>query len=217
MHNDTESPEAISTLSAQKDRVTHEKRRSMKLVSTRRPARLQLDRVSTPIGTALLVTDEAGALRALDFEDCESRMLRLLRIHYGSMSLPRGVAPAEVRKNLQRYFGGEFKALRRISWATVGTQFQRSVWNALIGIASGQTLSYGELARLLGKPDASRAVGLANGSNPVGIVVPCHRQIGATGKLTGYGGGLHRKQWLLRHEGARFAEEQGHRRRSLRT
>jgi methylated-DNA-[protein]-cysteine S-methyltransferase len=170
-----------------------------------RPDRLQLDRISTPIGAALLVTDEAGVLRALDFDDCESRMLRLLRIHYGSMSLSGGVAPADVRSNLLHYFDGELDALRRIAWATAGTQFQRSVWNALVGIASGQTLSYGELARLLGKPDASRAVGLANGSNPVGIVVPCHRVIGATGKLTGYGGGLHRKHWLLRHEGARFA------------
>lgn len=179
----------------------------MTSASTKQPERLQLDRVSTPIGTALLVTDEAGVLRALDFHDYESRMLRLLRIHYGSGPLATGAAPSEVRSNLRCYFDGETHALRRIAWATGGTGFQRSVWNALVNIASGHTMSYGELARALGKPDASRAVGLANGSNPVGIVVPCHRVIGATGKLTGYGGGLHRKHWLLRHEGALFVEE----------
>lgn len=235
MRSATKSPEAISTLFGKEHRVTQQngtappgtgsyldaeeplrayscaqslqKCTSTTLVSTRRPARLQLDRVSTPIGTALLVTDEGGVLRALDFDDYESRMLRLLRIHYGGLSLPGGAAPAEIKSNLLRYFDGELDALRRISWATAGTQFQRDVWDALVGIASGQTLSYGELARLLGKPDASRAVGWANGSNPVAIVVPCHRVIGATGKLTGYGGGVHRKHWLLRHEGARFAEE----------
>jgi methylated-DNA-[protein]-cysteine S-methyltransferase len=175
-------------------------------VDSGQPARLQLDRIATPIGTALLVTDEVGVLRALDFDDYQPRMLRLLRIHYGSRSLADGVAPAEIRSSLRRYFDGEFDALHSIAWATAGTPFQRSVWNALVGIASGQTMSYGELARLLGTPDAARAVGWANGSNPVAIVVPCHRVIGATGKLTGYAGGLHRKLWLLRHEGARLAQ-----------
>ena len=170
-----------------------------------RPDRLLLDRVPTPIGTALLVTDEAGVLRALDFEEYESRMLRLLRLHYGGKSLQDGAAPAEMKSNLQRYFDGEPAALRSVAWATAGTPFQRTVWSALVAIPAGETRSYGELARQLGLPAAARAVGWANGSNPVAIVVPCHRVIGASGKLTGYAGGLHRKQWLLEHEGARIA------------
>ncbi len=170
------------------------------------PHRLQLDRISTPLGTALLVTDERGALRALDFHDYESRMLSLLRAHYGGIALSEGAAPAEIRSSLVNYFDGERDALRSVPWATAGEPFQRSVWNALVRIPPGETRSYGELARLLEMPDAARAVGWANGSNPIAIVVPCHRVIGANGKLTGYAGGLHRKQWLLRHEGARFAE-----------
>jgi methylated-DNA-[protein]-cysteine S-methyltransferase len=167
---------------------------------------LLLDRIATPIGTALLVCDEAGILRALDFDDYRSRLLRLLRVHYGNMPLAEAAAPAELRSSLQRYFEGQLDALRGIAWATAGTAFQRSVWRALVAIAPGHTMSYGELARSLGLPDAARAVGWANGSNPIAVVVPCHRVIGANGKLTGYAGGLHRKDWLLRHEGARFME-----------
>jgi methylated-DNA-[protein]-cysteine S-methyltransferase len=195
MRNDSENFAAMPMPSAQEHPV-----------AIARPARLQLDRLPTPIGEALLVTDEAGVLRALDFHDHEARMLKLLRIHYGSMALANGTAPGEVTGNLRRYFDGDLNALRSIAWATAGTPFQRSVWNALVTIPSGQTRGYGQLARMLGTPNASRAVGLANGSNPVALVVPCHRVIGASGKLTGYAGGLHRKSWLLRHEGARFVE-----------
>jgi methylated-DNA-[protein]-cysteine S-methyltransferase len=169
------------------------------------PDRLQLDRLATPVGTALLVTDENGVLRALDFDDYEVRMRRLLRLHYGSLSLDGGAAPAEIRSRLQRYFDGELDALRAVAWATAGTPFQRAVWSALVTIPSGETRAYGELARSIGQPAAARAVGWANGSNPVAIVVPCHRVIGASGKLSGYAGGLHRKEWLLRHEGAQAA------------
>jgi methylated-DNA-[protein]-cysteine S-methyltransferase len=84
--------------------------------------------------------------------------------------------------------------------ATNGTDFQKSVWHALRAIPAGQTVTYGELARRLGQPTAMRAVGLANGANPIGIVVPCHRVVGANGTLTGYAGGLERKRWLLAHE-----------------
>jgi methylated-DNA-[protein]-cysteine S-methyltransferase len=173
------------------------------------PDRLQLDRFATPVGTALLVTDEDGVLRALDFADYEARMLRLLRLHYGNLRLTDGAAPAQLRASLQHYFDGELDALRGIVWATSGTPFQRAVWSALVEIPAGETRAYGELARALGQPAAARAVGWANGSNPVAIVVPCHRVIGASGKLTGYAGGLHRKQWLLQHEGAPVQVEWG--------
>jgi methylated-DNA-[protein]-cysteine S-methyltransferase len=169
------------------------------------PRCLQIDRLETPIGAALLATDEQGVLRALDFHDYESRMLSLLRRHYASTPLSAGSAPDTARAALTRYFfEGELTDLARIEWAAAGTPFQRSVWNALLAIPPGETRSYGELACLLGRPTASRAVGWAIGSNPIAIVVPCHRVIGASGKLTGYASGLHRKHWLLQHE-ASFA------------
>ena len=165
---------------------------------------LFLDRQATPIGTALLVTDEAGLLRAFDFEDYEPRMRRLLRLHYGDAPLQAGTAPGAMKQHIDRYFSGDLQALDEVVWATAGTAFQRSVWCALTKIPVGETLSYRGLAERVGRPKAVRAVGLANGSNPVAVVVPCHRVIGADGSLTGYGGGLHRKLWLLQHEGARI-------------
>jgi methylated-DNA-[protein]-cysteine S-methyltransferase len=164
--------------------------------------RLHLDRLDTPIGRALLLTDDEGALRTLDWEDHEDRMRVLLRRHYGPVELDEGRAPDTVRLPLERYFAGELPALREIAWRTQGTPFQRAVWQALTEIQAGETLSYGALASRIGKASAVRAVGLANGANPVSVVVPCHRVIGADGSLTGYGGGLERKRWLLRHEGA---------------
>ncbi|GAC1625359.1 MAG: methylated-DNA--[protein]-cysteine S-methyltransferase [Nevskia sp.] len=102
---------------------------------------------------------------------------------------------------LRAYFAGELKQFD-VPLAARGTEFQQRVWQALLEIPYGVTTSYGELARRLGDAKASRAVGLANGRNPVSIIVPCHRVIGADGSLTGYGGGLDNKLWLLRHEGA---------------
>ena len=160
-----------------------------------------LDRLTTPIGTMLLVTDEDGVLRALDFEDYEARMKELLRLHYGAVSLSGGRAPKAMRSALSAYFDGDFAALKTVEWRVAGTPFQRKVWTALPGIPAGKTMSYGALAAKLGSPKAMRAVGHANGSNPISVVVPCHRLIGANGSLVKYGGGLHRKQWLLRHEG----------------
>jgi methylated-DNA-[protein]-cysteine S-methyltransferase len=170
------------------------------------PERLLLDRMATPIGEALIVTDEAGYLRAFDWDDRKSGMTHLLRLHYGSLVPEPGAAPADVRRAVRHYFEGDVGCLGTIEWRTAGTSFQRSVWTALTMIAPGRTLSYGVLATKLGLPGAARAVGLANGSNPISVVVPCHRVIGANGSLTGYGGGLERKQWLLRHEGAAFRE-----------
>ena len=166
------------------------------------PERLLLDRVGSPLGEMLLVTDEAGLLRAVDFHDFEARMRRLLRLHYGALAPQPGAAPAAVRAGFSAYFAGDFAALAGLAWATAGTDFQRMVWAALGQIPAGETSSYGALAARLGRPAAVRAVGAANGANPLSIVVPCHRLLGANGALTGYAGGLARKRWLLRHEGA---------------
>ncbi len=160
---------------------------------------LTLDRVPSPIGTILLVSDGA-TLRALDFADFEARMHRLLVRHYGAYELAPGRAPAEMRDRLAEYFDGAFAALDGISVRTAGSAFQRRVWDALRNIPPGTTTSYGRLAERIGAKGASRAVGLANGANPVALVVPCHRVIGANAGLTGYGGGLERKAWLLQHE-----------------
>ncbi len=172
------------------------------------PARLDLDRLDTPIGEALIVTDETGCLRALDWSDYEARMAQLLRRHYGSLAPQRGGAPRDIRRRLERYFAGEIGCLSEIEWRTAGTPFQRRVWEALTTIPPGRTLSYSTLATQLGCPKAVRAVGLANGANPVSVVVPCHRVVGSDGSLTGYGGGLHRKRWLLAHEGARARNDE---------
>ena len=171
------------------------------------PERLRLDRLATPIGEALIVTDERGALRAFDWADHEARMAQLLRLHYGSLVPVPGAAPKHVMRLLRRYFDGDIGCLDAIEWRTGGTPFQRAVWAGLTKIAPGRTLSYGALAAKLGCPTAVRAVGLANGANPISVVVPCHRVIGADGSLTGYGGGLPRKRWLLAHEGAVFRDQ----------
>ncbi len=164
---------------------------------------LFLDTFSAPLGEILLVHDQAGTLRALDFTDYKSRMRRLLRLHYGRTTLSPRAAPATTTDRLHAYFAGDVAALNDIPIATGGTAFQRAVWAALRGIPSGRTTSYGALAGQIGQPAAVRAVGAANSANPIGIIVPCHRVIGTSGKLTGYAGGLARKAWLLAHEGAR--------------
>jgi methylated-DNA-[protein]-cysteine S-methyltransferase len=163
--------------------------------------RFLLDRLPSPIGTLLVVTDEDGRLRALEFDDHDARLMTLLRRHYDDkFTLTQERAPAHVAGALRSYFAGRLDAVAQLPVATGGTPFQRLVWSALRLIPAGQTVSYGELASSIGRPGASRAVGLANRANPIGIVVPCHRVIGANGKLTGYAGGLERKQWLLDHE-----------------
>ena len=169
------------------------------------PETLTLDRVSTPVGEVLLVTDGEGAVRALDFADYEDRMTGLLARHAPGASLTAGRAPERVRAAVERYFGGDLRALDGLPVTTGGTDFQRSVWKALRAIPAGETRTYGQLAAAIGSPKAVRAVGLANGRNPVALIVPCHRVIGANGTLTGYAGGLERKRWLLQHEGASVA------------
>jgi methylated-DNA-[protein]-cysteine S-methyltransferase len=145
--------------------------------------------LESPIGTLLLAADANGLQQILFSTD-------------GRPARPNpaweedATALAEVVRQLKAYFAGELETFE-LSLAPQGTPFQQKVWGELCKIPYGETISYGELARRIGNPNASRAVGLANGSNPISIVIPCHRVIGANGKLTGYGGGLPIKEKLL--------------------
>jgi methylated-DNA-[protein]-cysteine S-methyltransferase len=112
----------------------------------------------------------------------------------------RTTDPGGVTSLIRAYFAGDMGALDRIEVAPRGTEFELQVWRALRSIRPGETWSYAQLARHIGRPTAMRAVGLANGKNPIPVVVPCHRVIGSDGSLTGFGGGLPRKRWLLSHE-----------------
>jgi methylated-DNA-[protein]-cysteine S-methyltransferase len=169
--------------------------------------RLFLTRTPTPIGDALLVRNERTELVVLDWEDCLPRFQRLLTLRYGALpTLQEQPWPAH-RDALRRYFAGELSALDELRCDVAGTPFQAAVWRALRTIPAGETLSYGMLASRLGNAKAVRAVGLANGRNPVSLVLPCHRVVGADGALTGYAGGLPRKRWLLHHERANAQRE----------
>ena len=110
---------------------------------------------------------------------------------------------AGVHEVLEAYFAGAVDALDALDVAPQGTKFRRSVWKALRDVHAGETVSYGELAARIGAPGAARAVGTANATNPIGLVIPCHRVVRAGGALGGYGFGVDRKRWLLEHEGAR--------------
>jgi methylated-DNA-[protein]-cysteine S-methyltransferase len=167
---------------------------------------LQLDEFDSPIGVVLVVSD-CCILRAVDFHEYRPRMEQLLKRHYGHITLHQGRKRTDAVARLKDYFLGDLNAIDSLQTATNGTDFQRKVWAALRTIPPGETISYGTLAERIDHPNASRAVGLANGSNPVAIVVPCHRVIGANNQLTGYGGGLARKQWLLNHEKAAAVEQ----------
>ena len=163
-----------------------------------KPLLLLMDHLNTPIGEMLIVADEEGDLRAIDWSDYETRMYRSLRLYNAEhYTLEPTRNPHGLTHAIERYFAGELSALDTLPVKSEGTSFQQSVWTALRTIPCGSTLSYAALAAQIGRPAAVRAVGLANGSNPVGVVVPCHRVIGANGSLTGYGGGIQRKSWLL--------------------
>ncbi len=165
------------------------------------PENLAFAYLSTPAGEAVAMWDNQVNLRVFDWAGFEQRTYRLLALAYGPVEPKRAPIPKPLCDALSAYFDGEFTALDSIPCTTGGTLFQRLVWAALREIPAGTTLSYGALARQIGRPKAIRAVGLANGANPIGLIVPCHRVIGADGSLTGYAGGIERKNWLLRHEG----------------
>ena len=171
---------------------------------------LLIDRIDTPIGEMVIIADHDGNLRAVDWTDHDPRAQNFLRRHYGNgrdgnggFKLTPTRNPGGLSRAISNYFAGDLTAIDSLPVKTNGTPFQRQVWQALREIPLGTTTSYGQLASRIGRPTAVRAVGLANGSNPVGVIVPCHRVIGSNGSLTGYGGGMKRKQWLLEHEGAR--------------
>jgi methylated-DNA-[protein]-cysteine S-methyltransferase len=166
---------------------------------------LLLDRIASPVG-ALAVVSDGAALCALAFDDHEDWLTRHLAQHYRDQDIVPAHDPGGFSGKLAAYFDGALDAIDEIPVRLAGSDFQRAVWAALREIPVGSTTTYGALAKRLGKPPgASRAVGLANGANPVAIVVPCHRVIGAHDRLVGYGGGLARKQWLLAHERVELA------------
>ncbi|MFL6247429.1 MAG: methylated-DNA--[protein]-cysteine S-methyltransferase [Thermoanaerobaculia bacterium] len=145
--------------------------------------------IETPIGPLHAVADDAGRLVELGFRE---------PLQHTSAPMPQRVVD-----QVHEYFAGKRQTFE-LELAPRGTPFQLAVWNALREIPYGDTISYAELARRIGKPAAVRAVGAANGANPIPVIIPCHRVIGSNGTLTGYGGGIERKQWLLAHEGRRL-------------
>ena len=158
-----------------------------------------LDTLESPVGT-LTLAERAGRVCMLHFGDDRPAIDRVFDRWYPGE--PRARQPLlTLKARLERYFAGETTAIDAIPVELNGTAFQKTVWQALRRIPCGTTISYAELAKRIGDPAAVRAVGTANGANPVAVIVPCHRVIGSNGKLTGYGGGLDRKQWLLGHEG----------------
>ena len=160
---------------------------------------LEITDCASPLGDIRLAMSD-GRLCALGFTDRWPGLERALERRLGRQELQRSTTTSDVVSRLRDYFAGDLAALEGLDVALTGTRFQLQVWTALRAIPVGETRTYGELARVVGAPTAVRAVGAANGANPVSIVVPCHRVIGADGTLTGYGGGIERKRWLLQHE-----------------
>ncbi len=161
---------------------------------------LLFDHINSPIGTIVIVVD-GERLCSLDYADYEPRMRTLLQRRYGPIHLIQHTNPHGFSDKMRAYLAGDYPALDSIPVNPGGTPFQQQAWSALRTIPPGTTLSYGELAAKLGRPTAYRAVGGTNALNPIAIVLPCHRVVGANASLTGYAGGLERKQWLLQHEG----------------
>jgi methylated-DNA-[protein]-cysteine S-methyltransferase len=160
---------------------------------------IQIDTIESPVGP-LTVAERGTRVCLLHFGDDQPAIDETFGRWYPGE--PRVRRPIEsLRSLLARYFGGDAAVIDAVPVELNGTEFQKRVWQALRRIPSGSTISYGELARRIGEPAAVRAVGAANGANPVALIVPCHRVIGSDGSLTGYGGGLDRKKWLLVHEG----------------
>jgi methylated-DNA-[protein]-cysteine S-methyltransferase len=171
--------------------------------------------IETPLGTMLAIVDAAGALVRLDFEG-DARAQRRIEPGSRQQDMESGGAAgnairddgavAPVARQLEEYFAGERRRFT-LSLAPRGNAFLHEAWARLAEVPYGSIISYGELAKRLGRPTSARAIGRANAVNPISIIVPCHRVIGADGKLTGYGGGLERKAALLRLEGVLAQED----------
>ena len=163
------------------------------------PATLLIDEIASPLGRIVIAARDSR-LCALEFG--RARMGRQLTARFPDSRRQKVRDPFGISSRIRAYLDGDLTAVDRITVDTGGTAFQQRVWRALRAIRAGRTMSYAALARAIGHRAAVRAVGAANGRNPISIVVPCHRLIGVDGALTGYGGGLWRKRWLLDHEGA---------------
>jgi methylated-DNA-[protein]-cysteine S-methyltransferase len=160
---------------------------------------VRFDEIRSPVG-ALTIAERGERLCLLHFGSLDDNVLTSFERWYPREPRERRPIPS-IAAALRRYFEGDIHAIDTIGVELNGTDFQKAVWTALRRIPVGTTISYSTLAKRIGHSSAVRAVGTANGANPVAIVVPCHRVIGADGSLTGYGGGLDRKRWLLSHEG----------------
>ena len=171
--------------------------------------KLVTDTVATPLGPLLLASD-GKALLMLEWEDCQPRWQRYLARHYGlrpGADLPRATDPGGLSGAVAAWFAGDLAALDGFPLRPHGTPFQQRVWAHLRTLAPGETTSYAALAEAVGLArNASRAAGAANGANPICVAIPCHRVLGSSGRPTGYSGGIERKLWLLRHEGAPVAD-----------
>lgn len=166
---------------------------------------LVISKIESPLGELVLVASADGlcGLWYVDEGEGEAMRVWLDRTYPGATVTSR--AQPEVEAPLRAYFAGDLTAIDKLKVAPHGTPFQLRVWQALRRIPAGETWTYARLAKEVGKPTATRAVGAANGRNPIAVVVPCHRVVATGGRLGGYAGGLHRKEWLLRHEGAHLA------------
>lgn len=168
---------------------------------------LTLSWLDSPIGPLALATDAGGRLRGVSFAgERTDALVRAMRREYPDATFVDGGAPAPIAREIAAYFTGDLAALTRIPWsldgAAAGDGFQARVWRELATTPAGETLSYGEMAKRAGESGAAQAAGVALNRNPIPLVLPCHRVIGADGAMVGFGGGLERKTWLLRHEGA---------------
>jgi O-6-methylguanine DNA methyltransferase len=176
--------------------------------------------ISSPVGP-IAVAWKDDAVVSLNMEEAKqrqgwdtdyeaggphARMRKRAARRFGDVELEPADANAAPTRALERYFGGDLGALDEIPVDPGGTEFQAAVWAGLRRIPAGRTMTYGELAASVGRPGAARAAGGAVGSNPIAIIIPCHRIIGSNRRLTGFGGGLRRKRWLLQHERAAFRD-----------
>jgi len=160
-----------------------------------------LSTLTSPIGI-LHFAHQDNVLYALEFDEFNQRLTQSLNRY-----LPDGFTlgmseQSPIHQHLESYFSGDIYALNHIAVNPLGTAFQQQVWQALRTIAVGQTASYQHIAQQINKENGQRAVGMANGKNPIPLVIPCHRVINSNGQLGGYSGALWRKEWLLKHEGA---------------